>query len=386
MRGKQNDQPAMFYAIDLDERIPAHHPLRPIKAEVDRQLAALHPQFEAAYSKTGRPSVPPEQLLKALLLQCLFSIPSETRLVERIDLDLLFRWFLNMDPAEAAFDATAFTHNRQRLEDHGLVGAFFDGVVKRALDVGQMSEDHFSVDGTLIESYASLKSFQPIGASEEEGEGSDNNGFKPRNAEKDFKGQKRSNETHQSKTDPEARLYRKAKGQEARLAHMGHLITDHRNGLIGSVTMTEANGTAETEAAFTMIDHLDDRLGINPTPLGSDKGYDSGDYFLALEARGIEPHSAMRDEPVGGKKGTGYLHRKNRPKLEARRRMAHRMQSLAFEVSQRCRKKVEEPIGWLKTVAHLARSRWVGRWKIQQQMQLAAAAYNLVRLSKCLAP
>jgi transposase len=385
MRGKQNDQPAMFYAIDLDERIPANHPLRPIKAEVDRQLAALHPQFEAAYSKTGRPSVPPEQLLKALLLQCLFSVPTEARLVERIDLDLLFRWFLNMDPAEDVFDATAFTHNRERLENHGLVGAFFDGVVKRALDLDQMSEDHFSVDGTMIESYASLKSFQPIEASEEEGDSSDNNGFKPRNAEKDFKGQKRSNETHQSKTDPEARLYRKGQGQEAKLAHLGHLMTDNRNGLVAAVTMTEANGTAEPQAALTMVDHVDQRFGLKPSTLGSDKGYDSGDYFLALEERGITPHSAMRDEPVGGKKGTGYLHRKNRPKLAARQRMANRMRSLAFELSQRCRKKVEEPIGWLKTVAHLAKSRWVGRWKMQQQLQLAAAAYNLVRVRKCLA-
>lgn len=382
MRGRQNDQPAMFFAIDLNERIPADHPLRPIKAEVDRQLAALHPQFEAAYSKTGRPSVPPEQLLKALLLQCLFSIPSEARLVERIDLDLLFRWFLDMDPAEDVFDATAFTHNRERLENHGLVGAFFDGVVKRALDAGQISEEHFSVDGTLIESYASLKSFQPIDGSDDGSDASDHNGFKPRNAEKDFKGQKRSNKTHRSKTDPQARLYRKGPGKEAKLAHMGHLITDNRNGLIAAVTMTEASGTAETEAALTMVDHLDARIGLKPSTLGSDKGYDSGDYFMALESRGIEPHSAMRDGPVGGKT---RQHSQNQPKIEARRRMADRMQSLAFELSQRCRKKVEEPIGWLKTVAHLAKSRWVGRWKIQQQMQLAAAAYNLVRLRKCLA-
>jgi len=385
MRGKQNDQPAMFYAIDLDERIPANHPLRPIKAEVDRQLAALYPQFEAAYSKTGRPSVPPEQLLKALLLQCLFSVPSEARLVERIDLDLLFRWFLNMDPAEDVFDATAFTHNRERLENHGLVGAFFDGVVKRALDLGQMSEDHFSVDGTMIESYASLKSFQPVDANDDDGGASDNNGYKPRNAEKDFKGQKRSNKTHQSKTDPEARLYRKGPGQEAKLAHLGHLMTDNRNGLVAAATMTEANGTAETQAALTMVDHVEERLGIKPSTLGSDKGYDSGDYYLALEERAIEPHSAMRDQPVGGQRGTGHQRADRRAKLEARQRMADRMQSLAFEVSQRCRKKVEEPIGWFKTVAHLAKSRWVGRWKIQQQMQLAAAAYNLVRLRKCLA-
>lgn len=382
MRGKQTEQPAMFYAIDLNERIPAAHPLRPIKAEVDRQLAALHPQFEAAYSPTGRPSIPPERLLKALLLQCLFSIPSEARLVERIDLDLLFRWFLDMDPAEDVFDATAFTHNRERLETHGLVGAFFDGVVQRALEAGQLSDEHFSVDGTLIESYASLKSFQPIDASGDEDGSSDSNGFKPRNAEVDFKGHKRSNQTHQSKTDPEARLYRKGNGQEARLAPMGHLITDNRNGLIAAVTVSEASGTAETEAALAMVDQLDERLGVKPKTLGSDKGYDSGDYYLALEARGIEPHSAMRAGPVGGKTPQPS---RNQPKIEARRRMAERMKTLAFELSQRCRKKVEEPIGWLKTVAHLAKSRWVGRWKIKQQMHVAAAAYNLVRLRTCLA-
>lgn len=384
MRGKQNPQPAMFYAIDLDERIRADHPLRPIKAEVDRQLAAMGERFDRAYADRGRPSVPPERLLKALLLQCLYSLRSERQLVERIETDLLFRWFLNMDPAEEAFDATAFTHNRERLEAHGIVGAFFDGVVQRALDAGQLSEEHFSVDGTLIESYASLKSFQPVESNDEghdEG-GSDNNGFKPRNAEKDFRGQKRSNATHRSTTDPEARLYRKADGQAGQLAHMGHLITDNRNGLIASVAVSEASGRAETEAAITMIDRLHTRHRLSPTTLGSDKGYDSGPYFMRLESRGIAPHSAMRAGPVGGRSRRSP---KDRPKIEARRRMAERMQTLGYELSQRCRKKVEEPVGWLKTVAQLTKSRWVGRWKIDQQLQLAAAAYNLVRLRKLLA-
>lgn len=385
MRGKPNDQPAMFFAIDLNERIRSDHPLRPIKAEVDRQLTQMHEVFEAAYAKRGRPSVPPERLLKALLLQCLYSLRSERQLVERIETDLLFRWFLDMDPAEDTFDATAFTHNRERLERHGLVGAFFEGVVKRAMATRHVSDEHFSVDGTMIESYASLKSFQPIDHEPHDDDDDTGDGFKPRNAEVDFKGQKRRNPTHRSKTDPEARLYRKGNGQAARLAHFGHLITDNRSGLVVAAQISEANGRAEPAAALTMVDQLQRGHGITPKTLGSDTGYDSGAYFLELESRGVTPHSAMRAGPVGGARQTSAQHRKNRPKIAARQRMADRMQSAGYALSQRCRKKVEEPIGWLKTVAGLARSRWVGRWKLNQQLQLAAAAYNLVRLRKLLA-
>ena len=385
MRGKQNSQPAMFFAIDLDDRIRADHPLRPIKRTVDTELARLSDLFDAAYANEGRPSVPPERLLKAMLLQCLYSLRSERQFVERIDTDLLFRWFLDMDPAEDVFDATAFTHNRQRLDAHGITGAFFDGIVRRVIEA-KLASEHFSVDGTLIESFASLKSFKPKDeTANDDGEHGDSNGFKPRNAEVNFHGQKRSNATHRSKTDPEARLYKKANGQAAKLCHSGHLITDNRHGLVLAVHVDEANGKAEPAAALAMLDHLHRAHGLVPRTLGSDKGYDSGSYLAAVEDRGIEPHTAMRGGPVGGAKGTSRLLLKNRPKIAARQRMVERMKSAGYELSQRCRKKVEEPIGWLKTVAGLARSRWVGRWKIEQQMQMSAAAYNLVRMRKLLA-
>lgn len=293
-----------------------------------------------------------------------------------------------MDPAEDAFDATAFTHNRQRLEDHGIIGAFFDGIVRRVLQAKLASEEHFSVDGTLIESYASLKSFRPKDETpddeDEHGDGNRAGGFKPRNAEVNWHGQKRSNATHRSTTDPQAKLYKKAHGQAAKLSHGGHLITDNRHGLVLAVHVSEASGTAEPTAALAMVDHLQRTHGLTPRTLGSDKGYDSGAYLLALEARGVTPHTAMRAGPVGGVKGTSRLHRKHRPKIAARQRMVERMKTLGYAISQRCRKKVEEPIGWMKTVAGLARSRWVGRWKLQQQMQLAGAAYNLVRMRKLL--
>lgn len=390
MRGKHDPQSAMFFAIDLNDRIRPDHPLRPIKLTVDAELAMLNDRFDAAYARHGRPSVPPERLLKALLLQCLYSLRSERQLVERIDTDLLFRWFLDMDPAEDAFDATAFTHNRQRLEDHGLIAAFFDGIVRRVLEAKLASEEHFSVDGTLIESYASLKSFQPVDPDQDDEHDNhahhhDGNRFKPRNAEVNWHGQKRSNATHRSRTDPQARLYKKANGQAAKLSHGGHLITDNRHGLVLAVHVSEASGTAEPTAALAMVDHLQQTHGLTPRTLGSDKGYDSGSYLLELESRGITPHTAMRAGPVGGVKGTSRLLRKNRPKIAARQRMVERMKTLGYAISQRCRKKVEEPFGWMKTVAGLARSRWVGRWKLQQQMQLAGAAYNLVRMRKLLA-
>ena len=219
MRGRVDDQPPLFHVFDVEARIRPDHPLRDIKRRADRILAGMSPRFAAAYSGTGRPGVPPERLLKALLLRALYSVRSERQLCERVDTDLLFRWFLDLQPSEEAFDATAFTHNRRRLDDHGLTTAFFDAVVAEALAEGLCSE-HFSVDGTLIESHASAKSFQPKGPPGGGGgpllPGA--NGFKPRNSEVDFHGQRRTNETHASRTDPEARLYRKGMGQEAKLA------------------------------------------------------------------------------------------------------------------------------------------------------------------------
>lgn len=379
MRGRKTDQPLMFFTIDVEARIRLDHPLRSLKRTVDDILRELGPRFDAAYSRTGRPSVPPERLLKALLLMTLHSLRSERQLVERIDTDLLFRWFLDMSPEDAAFDATTFTHNRPRLDQHGLTAAFFDAVLQRAVQAGLCSDEHFTVDGTLIESYASLKSFRPQNEPSKNG---DSNGFQPRNPDVDFHGQKRTNETHASRTDPEARLYRKGRGKESKLAHMGHALAENRHGLVVGVAVTQAGGTAERDATLVMLDQLQSRHSIGPKTLGADKGYDSGLFFLELENRGVKPHCALIELAPPKPENVAPC---RRMAVDARERMKSRLGTLGYELSQRCRKKIEEYFGWMKTIGRLDRSRWVGRWKLKQQMELTAAAYNLVRMRKLLA-
>lgn len=379
MRGEADHQLPLFHVFEVEDRIRADHPLRDIKRRTDRILAAMSSQFDAAYSRTGRPSVPPERLLKALLLQCLYTIRSERQLCERIDTDLLFRWFLDLRPSDDAFDATSFGKNRPRLDEHQLTKAFFDAVVDEALTANLCSE-HFSVDGTLIESLASAKSFQPTDAKDDEPQ--DTNGFKPRNAEVDFHGQKRTNATHRSTTDPEAKLYRKSKGQEAKLSHMGHVLNENRHGLILAITATEASGTAERVATLTMLDDLKATHGRQPKTLGADKGFDDGEFFQQLESRQIEPHIPLVKEPRDPKT---VSNRNQVPGVRARHRMKRRLRTEGYRLSQKCRKKVEESFGWLKGVAGLDRCRTVGRWKLQQALELGAAAFNLVRLRK-LAP
>jgi transposase len=375
MRGRIDEQPPLFHVFSVEDRIRPDHPLRDVKRRVDAILASLDARFAAAYSRAGRPSVPPERLLKALLLMALYSIRSERQLCERIDTDLLFRWFLDLQPSDEAFDPTTFSKNRDRLEEHRLTQAFFDAVVGRAIAHGLCSE-HFSVDGTLIESFAAAKSFRP---KDEPADGGDGNGFQPRNPEVDFRGQKRSNDTHASRTDPEARLYRKSAGQEAKLSHMGHLLTENRHGLIVGVTVSEANGTAERQAALDLLTRAKRRHQLRPKTLGADKGYDAGEFFRKLERRKVTPHVPIVKPPRDPK----TVPQKDQiPDIRARRRMQARLGDVGYALSQRCRKKIEEGIGWLKTVAGLARSRWVGRWKLRQMAELAAAAYNLVRMRK----
>jgi transposase len=374
MRGRTDDQLPLFHVFHVEDRIRPDHPLRDIKRRVDRILSGLSPRFARAYSTTGRPSVPPERLLKALLLMALYSVRSERQLCERIDTDLLFRWFLDLAPSDEAFDPTTFTHNRTRLDAHDLTTSFFAAVVGEAVTAGLCSE-HFSVDGTLIESFASAKSFRPVAA---DGDGlADGNGFRPRNAEIDFHGQKRTNETHRSRTDPEARLYRKGPGKEAKLAHMGHALGENRHGLIVSVAVTEASGTAERDAAAEMLDAVAAAHDLRPKTLGADKGFDSGEFLLALESRQIEPHVPLVKEPSDP---ASDPHLKRRPGIEARQRMKARQGSEGYRLSQKCRKKIEEGFGWLKSVAGLGRSRVVGRWKLRQLLEVGAAAYNLIRL------
>ena len=379
MRGEADDQLPLFHVFEVEDRIRKDHPLRDIKRRSDRILATMTAKFAAAYSPTGRPSVPPERLLKALLLMGLYSIRSERQLCERIDTDLLFRWFLDLQPSDEAFDATTFTHIRQRLDDHELTKTFFDAVVAEAMTSNLCSE-HFSVDGTLIESLASAKSFQPKDATDDASD--DANRFKPRNAEVDFHGQKRTNETHRSKTDPEAKLYRKSKGQEAKLSHMGHVLSENRHGLIISVAATEASGTAERSATLDMLDDLKATHERQPKTLGADKGFDDGEFFQTLESRQIVPHIPLVKEPRDPKT---VPNKKQIPGVRARQRMKRRMHSEGYRLSQKCRKKVEECFGWLKGIAGLDRCRTVGRWKLQQALEIGAAAFNLVRLRK-LAP
>jgi len=378
MRGHADWQLPMFHTFEVEDRIRPDHPLRDIKRRADRILATLHARFDAAYSSTGRPSIPPERLLKALLLMALYSVRSERQLCEQIELNLLYRWFLDMQPSEEGFDATSFTKNRQRLEAHGLAKAFFDAVVAEALTRGLCSE-HFSVDGTLIESFASAKSFKHR---DEDESPRDGNGFLPSNPEVDFHGQKRTNETHSSRTDPEAKLYRKGRGKEAKLSHMGHALTENRHGLIMTVAATEANGTAEREATLQMLDDWKAMHGRVPQTLGGDKGYDDGEFFQELENREIEPHVPLVKMPVDPKT---VAHKARLPGIRARRRMKRRMRTKAYQLSQRCRKKIEECFGWIKSVAGMGRSRTVGRWKLRQMLEVSAAAFNLVRMRR-LAP
>lgn len=374
MRGTVDEQAPLFHVFNVEDRIRPDHPLRDIKRRVDRILDGMSAQFAKAYSVTGRPSVPPERLLKALLLMALYSVRSERQLCERIDTDLLFRWFLDLQPSDDAFDATTFTHNRKRLDDHRLTATFFDAVVREAIAAGLCSE-HFSVDGTMIESFASVKSFQPKKTDDDAP--ADGNGFKPRNAEVDFHGEKRTNDTHASRTDPESRLFRKGFGKEATLSHLGHVLGENRNGLILGITVTEASGTAERSAALDLVDGLKAAHERVPKTLGSDKGYDGGEYYRELERRGVEPHGAMIEQRL---RNLDEVRPKERANAEARHRMRSRQTTEGYRLSQRCRKKVEEAFGWLKTVAGLGRSRVVGRWKLQQLLEVGAAAFNLVRL------
>lgn len=371
MRGESERQPSLFYCIEVERRLPREHPLRQIKEVVDRVLGDLSPVLEEAYSRLGRPSIPPERLLKALVLQALYSIRSERQLVDAINFNLLYRWFCDMEADEPVWDATTFTKNRQRFEGHGLLGHFFQAVVAEARFGQLMSGDHFSVDGTLIASWASLKSLRPHQSSARrvsEGSEDDDGG----NPTLNWRGERRSNATHRSLTDPQARLARKGPGQPALLAHGGHVLMDNRHGLCVDIRITEANGWAEREAALAMLDELRAQ-GRAPKSLAADAGYDAGPFLRALEEeRGITPYVPIRSSPIVGQN----------PDAQARRRARHRLCQPDYGLSQRARKRVEEIFGWMKTIGGLARVRHVGRWKIQQCAYITAAAYNLLRMAK----
>jgi len=363
MRGSDDRSEGLFSYVSCEERVPGDHPLRPIRAIVDEALEVLSPEFEGLYAKVGRPSIPPEKLLRALLLQAFYSVRSERQLMEQLDYNLLFRWFVGLSMDAPVWDATVFTKNRDRLLAGEIAAKFMAVVLNQARLRKLLSDEHFSVDGTLIEAWASLKSFRPKdGSGEPPGPG--------RNAEGNFHGQKRSNETHASATDPEAKLYRKGDGQASRMAYMGHLLMENRNALIVDAALTQANGKAEREAALQFIDRRPP-TGRRIT-LGADKAYDVTDFIHALRERNVTPHIAID----GHRTKTGS-HRKT---AIDRRTTRHP----AYAVSLRVRKRIEEAFGWMKTVAGLRKTKHRGLRRVGWAFIFAATAYNLVRIPKLL--
>jgi transposase len=371
MRGQVDGQGAIFVTLDLETLVPSDHPLRAIKDLARSELRRLRPHFEAAYAQSGRPSIPPEQLIKASLLQALFSIRSERHLCEQIAYNFLYRWFLDLSPEAPVWNHSTFTKNRERFAQHGLMQRFFEGSVSRAIQESAAGSEHFSVDGTLIQAWGSMKSFRPKDEPKGKGDGPGDS-----NRWADFQGEKRSNETHESKTDPEARLARKGPGQGAMLAHSLHTLMDNRHGVLLDIHVAEANGQAEREAAKTMLKRVRKRHWLRPRTLGADKGYDDGRFLNELERKfKVKPHVAIRKGVI---KAEG-------PEAEARKQARERTRTKGYQMSQRCRRRIEQGFSWIKGVAGMAKARWAGRWKIQERAWAAAAGYNFLRLAKLMA-
>jgi transposase len=360
MRGRQDPQASMLALIDLETRIPLKHPLRTIKYLADDALADLSPLFDGMYAEIGRPSIPPERLLKASLLISLYSVRSEYAFCEELDYHLLFRWFLGMDMVEPSFDSSTFSKNRARLLQHQVAREFFDAVVRRATERDLLSDEHFTVDGTLIEAAASLKSFRP-----KDQPPSDKPPDDPGNPTVNFRGQRRSNTTHQSTTDPEARLAKKGKGKEAHLAYAGHALMENRHGLLVDFQVSQATGTAERDAVSDLVDQARER-GFKPQTLGADKGYDTQACVAELRERAVTPHVAQN---TSGRRSA----------IDGRT-----TRHAGYAISQRKRKLVEEIFGWMKTVGGFRRTRYIGLARTQLAGYLVAAAYNLVRIATLL--
>jgi transposase len=358
MRGDDEICGRLFSYIDLEKRVRRDHPLRVIRQIANAALKSLSGEFQKLYSPIGRVSIPPERLMRALLLQAFYSIRSERQLVERIDTDLLFRWFVGLGIEDVVWDATSFTKNRDRLLQGEVASQFLAAVLSQDKVKRLLSSEHFSVDGTLLEAWASPKSFRPKdGSGEPPGPG--------RNGERDFHGERRRNNTHASTTDPDARLFRKGPGKEARLCFMGHALMENRNGLIVGAVTTRASGHAERLAALALIAPHADRP--QPVTLGGDKGYDAGDFVMELREKAVTPHVAQN---TNGRRSA----------IDGRT-----TRHSGYAVSQRIRKRVEEAFGWAKTVAGLRKMRHRGLPKVGWQFTLAMAAYDLVRLPKLLA-
>jgi len=359
VRGRQNPQGSMLAFVDLEARVRADHPIRAIRRLADEALGDLSALFDRMYAEVGRPSIPPERLLKASLLMALYSVRSERAFCERLEYDLLFRWFLGMDLVEAGFDHSTFAKNRARLMEHKVAREFFDAVVWQAQRRKLLSDEHFTVDGTLLEASASLKSFKRRGG----GDGGPPDD--PGNPTVSWRGQTRSNATHASTTDPEARLARKGNGREAKLSYAAHALMENRHGLLVDFLVTTATGTAERDAVPVLLDQARQR-GFRPKTLGADKSYDTVDCVAAVRARRVTPHVAQHTT-------------KRRSTIDGRTTCWP-----GYALSQRARKRVEEVFGWVKTVGGLRRTRYRGVERTGLAGYLVAAAYNLIRLANLL--
>jgi transposase len=361
MRGTDTKQATMLSVLTPERRVPQNHPLRAVKKLADAALAELSPTFTSMYSAVGRPSIPPERLLKASLLMALYTVRSERLFCEQLDYNLLFRWFLDMNMDEESFVPTVFTKNRKRLIEHDVASRFFGTIVEQARRAGLMSDDHFTVDGTLIEAWASLKSFKR----KDENPGDKPPPDDPGNPAVDFHGEKRSNDTHESKTDPEARLARKGNGKEAKLSYSQHALMENRNGLLVEIQIAPATGTAERDTAIAMIDGY--LPGNERITLAGDKGYDTRGFVEKCRERNVTPHVAKNEGPRRSSAIDGRTTRHP-----------------GYSVSQVIRKRVEEIFGWTKTVANFRKTRFRGLERTQLASYLVGAAYNLMRIGKLL--
>ena len=359
MRGDRQEEDQLFSYVALEDRVPQDHPLRSMRKFVDPILAELSPRFDAIYSKTGRPSIPPEQLLRALLLQVFYTVRSERMLCEQLEYNLLFRWFVGLGMDGKVWDATVFTKNRDRLLGGEIAQHFFDAVLAQARRRGWLSDDHFTVDGTLLKAWASQKSFQPKEAALKKAQRPGRRA-KGRNPDRNFRGEERSNETHASRTDPDARLTRKGAGKESHLAYQANVLMENRNGLIVDTEVMIATGTGEREAALRMVDRL--RPTSRRRTLGADKGYDTRGFVDDLRERGVTPHVAQN----------------NRGRRSAIDERTTRHEGYA--ISQEKRKLVEQTFGWGKTVGLLDQLRHRGQELVGWIFTFTTAAYNLVRM------
>jgi transposase len=355
MRGIDHQQVDIFSYISPEQRVRKDHPLRAVRAMTDEILKRMSPLFDAMYAEGGRPSIPPEKLLRGQLLQMLYSVRSERLLMEEIDYSILYRWFVGLNLDEQVWDATSFTKNRDRLLEGAVAKEFLAQVVERARAAGLISDEHFTVDGTLLEAWASLKSFQ---SKDKQAAPPDD----PGNPTVDFHGQQRSNETHESKTDPDALLARKGNGKEAKLSYNGNLLVENRNGLIVNAELLQANGRAERDAALLMLEQLP---GDGRITVGGDKGFDTAEFIEHCRHMHVTPHVAQNNGRRGGSA------------IDART-----TRHAGYDVSQKKRKRIEECFGWLKDIARLRKLRHRGLFNVAWIFTFAAAAYNLVRMRK----